>query len=98
MQPTVSDDKERRPETGGNGSARAERPRAQPDATRAPAKGALDPLLYVPRLIARLFFPKLLDRYVLGEMIPPLLFGWTLFICLFVFSVNLFKLATMLAR
>jgi lipopolysaccharide export system permease protein len=64
----------------------------------APSFGVMDVVWFLPRLVLRLFFPKLLDRYVVGEMLGPLLFGWTLFICLFVFSLNLFKLATLLAR
>ena len=60
--------------------------------------GVMDAVWFLPRLVMRLFFPKLLDRYILGELLAPLLFGWTLFIILFVFSVNLFKLAQLAAR
>jgi lipopolysaccharide export system permease protein len=55
-------------------------------------------LLWLPRRLLRLFVPRLVDRYVLGELIPPLVFGWTLFIVLFVFSLNVFKLAQLAAR
>src|SRR4051794_15317381 len=57
--------------------------------------GLMDVVWFLPRLLLRLFFPKLLDRYVMGELLVPLAFGWTLFIVLFVFTVNLFKLAQM---
>lgn len=60
--------------------------------------GIMDLFWLIPRLILRAFFPKLLDRYVMGELLGPLFFGWTLFIVLFVFSVNLFKLAQLAAR
>lgn len=60
--------------------------------------GLLDVLWFPFRLLLRLFFPKLLDRYIQGELLVPLGFGWTLFIVLYVFSVNLFKLAQMAAR
>ena len=57
-----------------------------------------DVLFFLPRLLLRLLFPRLLDRYIMGELLAPLGFGWTLFIVLYVFSVNLFKLAQMAAR
>jgi lipopolysaccharide export system permease protein len=60
--------------------------------------GVMDVVWVLPRLLLRIFFPRLLDRYVMGELLGPLVFGWTLFIILFVFSVNLFKLAQMAAR
>jgi len=60
--------------------------------------GLMDVVWFIPRLLLRAFFPKLLDRYVMGELLGPLFFGWTLFIVLFVFSVNLFKLAQLAAR
>jgi len=60
--------------------------------------GPLDVLLAPLRLIQRLLFPRLLDRYVMGELLGPLAFGWGLFIVLFVLSVNLFRLASMVAR
>jgi lipopolysaccharide export system permease protein len=34
----------------------------------------------------------------MGELLGPLVFGWTLFIVLFVFSIDLFKLAQLAAR
>lgn len=56
-------------------------------------------LLFAPgRLLLRLFFPRLYDRYVLGELLGPLLFGWTLFLILYVFAVHLFRLAQAAAR
>lgn len=56
-------------------------------------------VVYAPvRGLFRLFFPKLVDRYVLGELLSPFLFGWALFILLFVLSTNLIKLAGYLAR
>lgn len=55
-------------------------------------------LFFVPRLVLRLFFPKLLDRYIMGELVPPLIFGWVLFIILWVMSIELFKLASLVAR
>lgn len=58
----------------------------------------MDVVWFIPRMLSRILFPKMLDRYVLGELLGPLIFGWTLFIVLFVFSVSLFKLATLLAR
>lgn len=66
----------------------------------APARrfGLMDVVWFLPRLVLRLFFPKILDRYVVGELLGPLVFGWTLFIVLFVFSVNLFKVAQLAAR
>lgn len=79
--------------TGGNGA----RPAAAHPAP-GPSFGVMDVVWFIPRTILRAFFPKLLDRYVVGELMGPLLFGWTLFICLFVFSLNLFKLTTLLAR
>ncbi len=60
--------------------------------------GLSDVFLAPGRLLVRIFFPKLLDRYVLGELISPLLFGWALFLVLFVLSVNLFKLAQLASR
>src|SRR5437868_7117012 len=75
----------------------------EPEPRRAAPKvrggfGVMDVVWFLPRLVLRLFFPKLLDRYVMGELLVPLAFGWTLFIVLFVFTVNLFKLAQMAAR
>ena len=58
----------------------------------------MDVVWFIPRLLLRIFFPKLIDRYVMGELMGPLVFGWTLFIVLFVFSVNHFKLAQLAAR
>jgi len=63
-----------------------------------PSFGFMDVVWFLPRLVYRLFFPKLVDRYVLGELIAPLVFGWTMFIVLFVFSLYLFKLVQMAAR
>lgn len=60
--------------------------------------GLLDVLWFLPRLVMRLFFPRLADRYVIGELIGPLAFAWSLFIVMFVFTVNLYRLAQMLAR
>src|SRR5687768_627888 len=64
--------------------------RHRPQTPRGLGFGLWDVLWFFPRLLLRLFFPKLLDRYIMGELTGPLLFGWTLFIILFVFSVNLF--------
>lgn len=56
-------------------------------------------VVYAPfRGLFRLLFPKLLDRYVFGELLGPFLFGWVLFILLFVLSTNLIKLAGYMAR
>jgi lipopolysaccharide export system permease protein len=60
--------------------------------------GVMDVVWFLPRTVLRLFFPKILDRYTIGELTGPLIFGWSLFIILFVFSVNLFKLAQLAAR
>jgi lipopolysaccharide export system permease protein len=59
--------------------------------------GVMDFVWFLPRLVSRIFFPKLADRYAIGELLGPLLFGWTLFILLYVCSVNLFKLAKLYA-
>jgi lipopolysaccharide export system permease protein len=59
--------------------------------------GVMDAVWFLPRLLYRFLFWKLLDRYVIGELIGPLLFGWTMFIVLFVMGVNLYKLAQMAA-
>jgi lipopolysaccharide export system permease protein len=69
--------------------------------SRPPVKrevSASDVVLAPIRLLQRILFPKLLDRYVLGELLGPFLFGWTLFILLFVLTTNLFRLASYLAR
>lgn len=58
---------------------------------------AAEVLFFLPRLLQRLLLWRLLDRYVMGELLGPLLFGWTLFIVLFVFSLNLYKLAQLVA-
>jgi len=50
------------------------------------------------RLILRILRPKLVDRYVMGELLAPFAFGMILFLVLFVTSFNLFKLAQMAAR
>jgi hypothetical protein len=50
------------------------------------------------RLILRVLRPKLVDRYVMGELLAPFAFGMVLFLVLFVTSFNLFKLAQMAAR
>lgn len=60
--------------------------------------GVSDVLFAVPRGLMRLLFPKLIDRYVMGELVGPFLFGWGMFILLYVLSANLFRLATMVAR
>lgn len=69
--------------------------------SRAPARrrpiGPMDVVWAVPRLLQRILQPRLLDRYVMGELVGPLIFGWTLFIVLFVFSLNLYKLAQLVA-
>ncbi|MBM3458022.1 MAG: YjgP/YjgQ family permease [Armatimonadetes bacterium] len=58
----------------------------------------LDVLLWVPRLLHRIAVPRLLDRYVQGELLRPLLFSWVLFLVLFVLTVDLFKLTQLLGR
>ncbi|MFN3650231.1 MAG: LptF/LptG family permease [Armatimonadota bacterium] len=79
--------------------ARASRRReAAPERQGGLSFGVTDVLFFPVRMIMRLFFPKLVDRYVMGELLGPLLFGWTLFIILFVFSLNLFRLAQFAAR
>jgi lipopolysaccharide export system permease protein len=72
----------------------------RPDPRTAPPRvfGVLDVVLSPVRLLQRLLLPRLLDRYVMGELLGPLAFGWGLFIVLFVLSVNLFRLASMVAR
>jgi lipopolysaccharide export system permease protein len=55
-------------------------------------------LVAPPRLLLRLLRPKLVDRYVMGELLAPFAFGMVLFLVLFVTSFNLFKLAQMAAR
>ncbi len=70
---------------------------SRPPAVRRPW-GIMDIVWFLPRLVLRILFPKLLDRYVLGELLGPLLFGWSLFLVLFVFSVDLFRLAQLAAR
>lgn len=57
----------------------------------------MDVVWFLPRLLQRIALPRLMDRYVMGELVGPLLFGWTLFIVLFVFSLNLYKLAQLVA-
>jgi lipopolysaccharide export system permease protein len=57
----------------------------------------MDVVWFLPRLLQRIVQPRLLDRYVMGELIGPLLFGWTLFIVLYVFSLSLYKLAQLVA-
>jgi lipopolysaccharide export system permease protein len=57
-----------------------------------------DVLVSPLRLILHLIRPKLVDRYVLGELLAPFAFGMILFLVLFVTSFNLFKLAQMAAR
>ncbi|HTE18488.1 MAG TPA: LptF/LptG family permease [Armatimonadota bacterium] len=86
------------PELNGNGTASRDLSEAKP--ARAPRRtfGVMDVVWFLPRMVMRLFLPKLIDRYVMGELLTPLAFGWTLFICLFVFSLNLFKLASLAAR
>ncbi len=84
--------------SGGNGnSGESRKRREQGRKTRRPV-GPLDVLFAPGRLVMRLLFPKLVDRYMIGELIGPLIFGWTMFIVLFVFSLNMFKLAQFLAR
>lgn len=63
-----------------------------------PGMSLWDMVWALPRLLQRLLFPKLVDRYVVGELLPPLAFGFALFLCLFVFSFNLFRLASYAAR
>lgn len=57
-----------------------------------------DVLCFPGRLVMRLFFPRLVDRYVMGELLGPLAFGWSLFIILMVFTLNLVKAGQVLAR
>lgn len=78
-------------------AARALREKARPR-RREVRFGLLDVVWFLPRQVMRLFFPRLVDRYILGELMAPLVFGWTMFIVLFVFSLNLVKLGQMLAR
>ncbi len=63
-----------------------------------PSYGAADVVWFLPRQIERILFPKILDRYVLGELLMPMGFGWALFILLVVFSFYLPKLAPIAAR
>lgn len=91
---------------------REEAPRAAPPAgmppdpepvvrrgARVPGHISVGDVLWFPlRMVQRLFFPRLLDRYIQGELLSPLVFGWSLFIVLFVFAINLFKLAQLAAR
>src|SRR6266542_7112482 len=59
-----------------------------------PALGVMDGVWFLPRQALKLlfFFPKLVDRYVIGELLGPLGFGWSMFILIFVCSFNLFRL------
>jgi lipopolysaccharide export system permease protein len=90
------------PEPNGNPSPRR-RPPLPPNTQRptpnTPPLGLMDGLWFFPRLAVRLlfFFPRLVDRYVIGELLGPLAFGWTMFILIFVCSFNLFRLAKLLA-
>ncbi len=78
-------------------AARALREKARPH-RREVRFGLMDVVWFLPRQVMGLFFPKLVDRYIIGELTAPLMFGWTMFIVLFVFSLNLVKLGQMLAR
>jgi len=60
--------------------------------------GLMDFLLLVPRGITRVLFPKLVDRYTIGELIAWVMVGWAMFILLFAVSVHLLKLATLMAK
>jgi lipopolysaccharide export system permease protein len=72
--------------------------RSAPNVPTQPRIGLADVVLAPARLMLRIFCPRLLDRYVMGELLAPLAFGWSLFIILFVLAVNMFRLAAMLAR
>src|SRR5688500_1448477 len=39
---------------------------------RRPSFGVMDVIWFLPRLMLRLFFPRLVDRYVIGELLAPL--------------------------
>jgi lipopolysaccharide export system permease protein len=80
----------------GDGAAAKPSTRQRPPVRRPIGFG--DVVWFLPRLVLRILFPKLFDRYVMGELFGPLLFGWTLFLILFVFAVELFKLAQYAAR
>ena len=86
--------------SAGNGAAAPppERPAVEPRRRQRAPFGVMDVVWFLPRMLSRVLFPKLVDRYVLGELLGPLAFGWTLFIVLFVFSVHLFKIAQLAAR
>jgi lipopolysaccharide export system permease protein len=85
------------PEQGGAATGAARANGQGPAVPRRPF-GVLDILFFPTRLIQRILFPRLLDRYIQGELFGPLVFGWTLFIVLFVCSFSLFKLAQLAAR
>jgi lipopolysaccharide export system permease protein len=74
-------------------------PNAQRPTPNAAPLGVWDGLWFFPRLAIRVLFlfPRLVDRYVIGELLGPLAFGWTMFILIFVCSFNLFRLAKLLA-
>ncbi len=57
----------------------------------------MDVAWFLPRLLHRILMPRLVDRYVMGELLAPLGFGWSLFIVLFVLSLNLYRLVQMIA-
>jgi lipopolysaccharide export system permease protein len=89
------------PEAGPEPEGASEAPPAEARAGAAarPRRpvGISDVLWFLPRLVLRLLFPKLVDRYVIGELLGPLVFGWTIFIVLFVISVYLFRLMKLVA-
>lgn len=88
-----------RPDAGGSGGQGPRKREAPLHAPAGRAQISLSDVVFAPvRLLMRLLFPKLVDRYVLGELLGPFAFGWAMFITLFVLSVNLFKLAAMMAR
>jgi len=85
-----------------NGHSRPEGPRTPRSERTArrpagPSFGLMDVVWFIPRKLMWLLFPKLVDRYVIGELLAPLVFGWTMFIVLYVFAVDIFKLAQLAA-
>lgn len=88
--------------TGENGRANGHAAPAPARPANAPRRkdvrfGLMDVVWFPLRLVMRIFFPKMVDRYVIGELLGPLIFGWTMFIVLFVFSLNLVKLGQLAA-
>lgn len=78
---------------------RGNRLRETPSRPREQSRiGFSDVLFALPRGILRLLFPRLIDRYVIGELLGPFFLGWGMFVLLFVLAENLFRLATMVAR